>query len=178
MNSISPSGLLEKVRTGESVELIDVRTPGEFVGLHLELARNEPLGHLDPVKVMQSRTGKADDPLYVVCQSGHRSRLACERFQDAGFYNVVHVDGGTDGCLKAGLPVIQGLRLSKIEKDARVLNGAIVLVSALLTYFVDSRFLWLSAFMGAGLIFSGLSGFCGWARILPRLTWKYPRVLM
>ncbi|WP_437193769.1 rhodanese-like domain-containing protein [Planctomicrobium sp. SH527] len=173
MNSISPTRLLEQVQAGEAVELIDVRTQREFLGEHLELARNEPLSQLDPAKVMQSRTGESGAPLYVICQSGMRSRSACDRFRDAGFHNVVNVEGGTKACLKAGFPAIHRLGLSQLERHARVLNGAIVLVAALLTYFVDPRFLWVSAFMGAGLMFSGFSGYCGWARILPRLTWKY-----
>jgi hypothetical protein len=56
-----------------------------------------------------------------------------------------------------------------IERKARVLNGSIVVVACLLTLLFDDRFAWLALFMGASLIFSGVTDFCGFAVILGRL---------
>ena len=55
------------------------------------------------------------------------------------------------------------------ERKARISNGLIVLAAALLTIFWDQRVGWVVAFMGASLIFSGLTNFCGFAVIFDRL---------
>ena len=56
-----------------------------------------------------------------------------------------------------------------VERKARIANGLLVLVSSLLVFFVDPRFAWLTLGMGASLIFSGMTGFCGFAVIFRRL---------
>ena len=106
--TISPSRLLERHREGQKLELIDVRTPAEYEGLHLQFARNIPLDELDPTVVMQARNGSAAEPLYVICQSGGRSLKACQKFHQAGFTDVVNVEGGTQACATAGLPLVHG----------------------------------------------------------------------
>ena len=61
---------------------------------------------------------------------------------------------------------VSGSQVSN-ERIARILNGSIVLAASLLS-FVDPRFAWLVLFMGASLIFSGASDFCGFKIILDR----------
>src|SRR6516164_3576657 len=92
--TISPQQLHELWKAGK-IDLLDVRTPVEFRELHAVHARNLPLDRLDPVALMQARSGSRDEPLYVMCRSGSRGRQACEKFLAAGFPNVVNVEGGT-----------------------------------------------------------------------------------
>ena len=56
-----------------------------------------------------------------------------------------------------------------VDRKARIANGLLVLVSSLLACFVDVRFAWITLFMGASLIFSGTTDFCGFAVIFQRL---------
>ncbi len=56
-----------------------------------------------------------------------------------------------------------------IERQARISNGMIIVVASALTIW-DDRFVWLILFMGASLIFSGISDFCGFAVIFKRLS--------
>ncbi|MDB4644974.1 hypothetical protein OAF37_02835 [Rubripirellula sp.] len=51
---------------------------------------------------------------------------------------------------------------------ALVANGSIIIAAALLILLFDARFVWLLAFMGCSLIFSGWSDFCGFAVIFRR----------
>ena len=95
----------------KNVDLIDVRTPAEFREVHLGIARNVPIGRLDPAAVMQTRTSGSEQPLYVICQSGGRGRQACEMFHKAGFANVINVEGGTSACIAAGLPIVRGPKI-------------------------------------------------------------------
>ncbi|MCH8985602.1 MAG: rhodanese-like domain-containing protein, partial [Acidobacteria bacterium] len=77
---ISPHRLKELRLKGGEVELIDVRTPAEFREIHADFARNEPLESLDPARVMASRKLNANSPLYVICKTGSRGKMACEKF--------------------------------------------------------------------------------------------------
>ncbi len=170
--SISPSDLAKRHRDGHTPDLIDVRTPREYQGLHVQFARNIPLDELDPAAVMKARNGAGGEPLYVICQSGGRSRKACEKFQQSGFGNVIDVEGGTQACLTAGLPLVHGQKSVSLERQVRIAAGSLVLAGVLLGWLVDPIFYGLSAFIGAGLTFSGITDTCGMAMVLARMPWN------
>ena len=170
--TISPRDLAAKKQGGEPVELIDVRTPVEYQELHCVFARNVPLSDLDPKAVMTGRNGTSDKPLYVICRSGSRGKQACEKFLAAGFTNVVNVEGGTSAWAECGLPVNRGKKAISLERQVRIAAGAIVLLGAVLGLLVHPYFLGLSAFVGAGLVFSGVTDTCGMGMLLARMPWN------
>lgn len=170
--TIQPRQLAELCRTDGDVDLIDVRTPVEFREVHLAAARNIPLDRLDPASVMRSRDGAGDRPLYVVCRSGSRGRQACEAFRAAGFTNVVNVEGGTLACVEAGLPVVRGAKAMSLERQVRIAAGSLVLLGSALAWLVDPGFIGLAAFVGAGLVFAGITDTCGMAMVLARMPWN------
>jgi len=170
--TISPKELGELNSSGRKVELVDVRTPAEFGEVHVTFARNVPLEHLDPAKVIQARQGAADEPLYLVCQGGGRSQQACEKFIKAGFNNVVNVTGGTRACVEAGLPVVRGKKAMSLERQVRIAAGSLVLIGVSLGWFVHPGFFGLAAFVGAGLVFAGVTDTCGMGMILARMPWN------
>jgi len=172
VSTLSPRKLAELCKGGKKIDLIDVRTPVEFREVHVDLARNVPLDRLDPAAVMQARNGSADEPLYVVCRSGSRGQQACEKFLKAGFANVVNVEGGTLACIEAGLPVVRGKKVISLERQVRIAAGSLVLLGALLGWFVDPGFIGISAFIGAGLLFSGITDTCGMGLLLARMPWN------
>ena len=92
--TISPVELLHRHQSGQPCDLIDVRTPVEFRDTHVEFAHDIPLDKIDPRSVMEKRNGSAAQSLYLICQGGTRSRMACEKFEQAGYQNVVSVEGG------------------------------------------------------------------------------------
>lgn len=104
ISTITVERLAELSKQG-TVDLIDVREPEEFEEVHAVPARNVPVAELDPHAVMKARTGAADELLYLICRSGMRSLIACEKFVDAGYSNVINVEGGTLAWEEAGLPV-------------------------------------------------------------------------
>lgn len=171
-STISPQALNELGKSGRQIELIDVRTPVEFREIHVEYARNVPLDQLDPQAVMKSRKGAADEPLYVVCRSGGRSRQACEKFVQAGFANIVDVEGGTLACEQAGLPVVRGKKAMSLERQVRIAAGSLVLTGVILAYLVHPYLIGISAFVGAGLVFAGVTDTCGMGMILARMPWN------
>jgi len=172
VTAIKPQELAELSKDGKQIELIDVRTPVEYQEVHVEIARNVPLDQLDPVALMQARNGSATKPLYVICRSGGRGQQGCEKFIEAGFSNVVNVEGGTMACVEAGLPVVRGKKAISLERQVRIAAGSLVLLGALLGWFVHPAFIGLSAFIGAGLMFSGITDTCGMGMILARMPWN------
>jgi rhodanese-related sulfurtransferase len=154
-----------------TVEVIDVRTPVEYRATHAAGARNVPLDSLDPHEVMQGRNGRTA-PLYVICQGGTRGAAACRKFFDAGYSNVVNVEGGTTAWVAAGLPVVRGKRSISLERQVRIAAGSLVLIGAALGFFVHPYFNGLSALVGGGLLFAGITDTCGMAMLLARMPWN------
>ncbi len=155
-----------------SVEVIDVRMPTEFRQMHAECARNVPLDSLDPKSIMATRNGMADQPLYVICHSGNRSAQACKKFIDAGFENVISVDGGTLAWEKAGLPVVRGKKALPLLQQMQLTAGFLTLLGVALAFFVDPRLIGLSAFIGAGLMFAGATGYCPLSSLIATMPWN------
>lgn len=170
--TISPRGLADLLREGRRIELIDVRTPAEYRELHAEPARLVPLSSLDPRTIAAVRAESENDPLYVICRTGGRGRQACEKFAAAGDCNVVNVEGGTLAWEQAGLPVVRGKKTMSLERQVRIAAGSLVVAGTVLGAFVHPAFLAISGFVGAGLIFAGVTDACGMAMLLARMPWN------
>ena len=174
VSAIDPQAFAKLCNAGEKPDLIDVRTPVEYREVHVGIARNVPLDRLDPASLMHAHKGSAT-PLYIICRSGSRGQQACERFLEAGFPNVVNVTGGTLACIEAGLPVIRGKKAISLERQVRIAAGSLVVLGAVLGGFVHLGFIGLSAFVGAGLVFAGMTDTCGMGMILARMPWNQCR---
>ena len=170
--TISPTEFAQRHRAGKSCDLIDVRTPLEFREVHIEFARNVPLDQLDADSIMKSRNGNSGEPLYVICQAGGRSQKACEDFHRKGYTNAVSVDGGTKACETVGLPLVRGKKAISLERQVRIVAGSLVLIGVLLGFFVHPAFFGLSGFIGAGLLFAGISDTCGMGMLLSKMPWN------
>ncbi len=161
----------------QSVDVIDVRTPAEFRQLHATIARNVPLDSLDPEAVMTARNGTAregtaDQPLYVICKSGGRSKMACEKLCRAGYTNIINVEGGTSAWAAANLPVVRGKKTMSLERQVRIAAGTLTLVGSMLGYFVHPAFIGIPAFVGAGLMHSGVTDSCAMGMIIAKMPWN------
>jgi rhodanese-related sulfurtransferase len=89
-----------KDKIDDGAQIIDVRTPGEYVGGHVPGAINIP--HMSILA--QKDKLATDKELVFICQVGQRSALACEFAAAAGFKDLYNVEGGTEAWIKAGLP--------------------------------------------------------------------------
>lgn len=170
VKTISPKQLHDLTQAGNGVELIDVRTPAEFREVHVAFARNVPLDQLNAAKLASGRSDSL--PLYVICRSGSRGKQACEKFLAAGYTNVVNIEGGTQAWDQAGLPVVRGKKTMSLERQVRIAAGLLVLIGSGLGVFVSPYWIGLSAFVGAGLTFAGITDTCGMGMILARMPWN------
>lgn len=161
----SPSSLGEALRAGSPVRLIDVRTPAEFREVHVHGAENVPLDRLDASQF------DSQQPLYVICKSGARGQMACKKFDAAGV-EASNVDGGTQACVDAGLPVVRGKKVMSLERQVRIAAGLLVLTGVVLSLTVHPYLLGISAFVGAGLVFAGITDTCGMGMMLAKMPWN------
>jgi rhodanese-related sulfurtransferase len=171
-STISPAELAQLYGSGKRIDLIDVRTPAEFQEVHVEFAQNLPLTDLEPTRIVEARNGSANQPLYVICRSGGRGQQACDKFAKAGFANVINVEGGTLACENTSLPLVRGQKVMSLERQVRITAGSLVLVGVVLAWLVHPYFIGLSAFIGAGLVFAGVTDTCGMGMVLARMPWN------
>jgi rhodanese-related sulfurtransferase len=170
--TVTPNELHELIASGQPVQLIDVRTPVEFREIHVPFARNVPLDRLDPAAVTRDRAGAPEQPLYVICRSGSRGRQGCEKLIAAGLTSVVNVEGGTQAWADAGLPVVRGKKAISLERQVRIAAGLLVLIGVVLGWLIHPLCAGLAAFVGAGLVFAGVTDTCGMGLVLARMPWN------
>jgi rhodanese-related sulfurtransferase len=81
--------------------------------------------------------------------------------------------GGIDGWAAAGLPVeVDRGKPIEIMRQVQIAAGVLVLTGVILGLLVAPGFFGLSAFVGAGLTFAGLTGWCGMAKLLAVMPWN------
>lgn len=141
--NLSPKEVYELGAGGVVIDLVDVRTAGEFAYLHAQGARSVPLSKLTPESVQAGRRGSPDQPLYVICHSGGRSRTACEGLAATGL-NVVNVEGGTSAWKSAGLPVVRGGVSRRLPAVVRVAGVLVAVAALVLGVTFHSGFLWVA----------------------------------
>lgn len=170
-SNISPKQLHEEIRSGKKVTLIDVRTPAEYGEVHVTCAKNVPLDRISTAKHPEI-PDHASEPTYVICKSGGRSKMACDKLVAAGYTNIVNVEGGTSACEQAGLPVARGKKVMSLERQVRIAAGSLVFIGTLLGAFVSPWLLILPGFVGAGLVFAGVTDTCGMGMMLAKMPWN------
>jgi rhodanese-related sulfurtransferase len=164
-------GLREAVSTGASgLVVVDVRSPGEFKAAHIRGSYNIPIDALPAVASQLG--GLRDETVALVCRTGMRATQAETILQGAGVQSVRVLPGGIDGWEQAGLSLDRGRGVWSIERQVRAIAGGLVLTGVLGSVAVNRKLLWLSGFVGGGLLFAGLTDFCGMARVLMLLPFN------
>ncbi|MFN9610598.1 MAG: rhodanese-like domain-containing protein [bacterium] len=153
------------------VAVIDVREPMEYASGHIAGSRNVPLAQLGQAEL-------PDGPLVLVCQSGNRSTRGVQTLLARGASQPVRdLEGGLPSWQQAGLP-LQRLKNAPLPlmRQVQIAAGSLVLLGLILAQLVAPAWILLSWFVGAGLVFAGVSGFCGMARLLALMPWNRVRV--
>lgn len=150
--------------------LLDVRTPAEFEEVHAPGAVLHPLTELNPEHVRQLAAGKR--ACVLICRSGGRARQAAEKLAASGLTGLQVMTGGMQAWESEGLPVNRGQKTISLERQVRIAAGALVFIGSILGYAVNPAWIALSAFVGAGLVFAGVTDTCGMAMVLARMPWN------
>lgn len=168
---ITPSEAKKLIDSGDCGLFLDVRTAGEHRAVHAVGTKNVPLDTLD-ASACKQLCGDGAAKIYIICKSGQRARMAAEKFNAAGIENVVVVDGGTDAWDAAGLPVNRGKGVIDLERQVRIAAGTLVASGVLLSLFVHPYFVYLSLFVGCGLVFAGVTNTCAMGMLISKMPWN------
>ena len=169
MNTISTIELNRERTNGATVTIIDVRTPGEYGEVHAEGARCLPLDRISQSDVEAACKEDGTDCAYIICKSGARAQQACSKLNGMP---VVLVEGGTDAWVNDGLPVVRGKAHMSLERQVRIAAGSLVVIGVVLAATVHPYFVGLSGFVGAGLVFAGVTDTCAMGMLIAKMPWN------
>jgi rhodanese-related sulfurtransferase len=166
---ISPERAAELMREG--AVLVDIRERDEHARERIEGARHHALTVLD--RENPARPG--DDVLIFHCRSGARTMQNATQLAGsvpAGVETYL-LDGGIEAWKKAGLPVTVDRKAPlPIMRQVQIGAGSLVVLGTLLGATVSPGFYLLAGFVGVGLVFAGVTGFCGMANLLALMPWN------
>jgi rhodanese-related sulfurtransferase len=149
--------------------LVDVREADEHARERVPGARHNPLSRLAAVEA------PAGQAVIFHCRSGARTAANAPRLAAATRCEAYLLEGGLEAWKRAGLPVaVDRSQPIEIMRQVQIVAGSLVLLGVVLGVWVAPAFLGLSAFVGAGLAFAGISGWCGMARLLALMPWNRP----
>ena len=148
--------------------VIDVRSPAEYRTCHVPGSENLPL---DSVQAGHLPTLANGEILTVLCETGKRSGMACELLTAKLSGEVVTIEGGIRALAEAGVELRSESGVWSLERQVRVVAGALVFAGSLLSLWVPS-FLVVPLFVGAGLVFAGVTDTCGMGMLLARMPWN------
>ncbi len=113
----------EKGISKDSIQLLDVRTPGEYASGHI---KNTLLANWNDKDEFNRRIGfvNKNKPVYVYCLAGGRSAAAAEKMRAMGFEKVYELQGGINAW-KAGNKNLEGATITK-QMSVEEFNKAII----------------------------------------------------
>jgi rhodanese-related sulfurtransferase len=169
---IDPTTLKRRLDEGSAV-LIDIRDADEYAREHIHGARLVPLAAWDRHD-LDAEQGKA---VVFTCRSGNRTTANAARLFARGFPEAYLLKGGIEAWKASGLPVHRDPSAPlELQRQVQIAVGTMILLGFVLAWLASPWFLALPAFAGAGLVFAGLTGFCGMARLLAAMPWNRPRL--
>lgn len=169
--TITPKEAKRRLAEGSAV-LVDIREPMEHAREAIPDARLQPLSTFNPGKLL-AIAGPDRKALIFHCQGGRRTSDNAAHLASCGGAEVFMLEGGLSGWKAAGYPTrIDRSKPIELQRQVQITAGSLILAGLLLSWLVSPLFLGLSAFVGAGLIFAGISGWCGMASVLGAMPWN------
>jgi rhodanese-related sulfurtransferase len=153
----------------DSVTLIDVREPAEYATERIPGAKLHPLSQFNPQRILPLKGQK----IVLYCQSGNRSTKAARQLLDAGLDSVTHLRGGLPTWKNAGYSVEKSQNAPiSLFRQVQIVAGSLVLLGVILGVVISPKFLLLSGFVGAGLVFAGVTNTCAMGMLLAKLPYN------
>jgi len=163
---ISPEQARQLVAGG--AVLVDIREADEHARNRIAQARHEPLSKLGTIDV-----GNEAPAVIFHCKSGGRTAANIERLKSSTDCEAFILEGGIEAWKSAGLPVIEDKKQPiEMMRQVQIVAGSLVLTGAVLGALLHPGFYALSGFVGAGLVFAGVSGTCMMAKLLALAPWN------
>ena len=151
----------------QGARLVDIREPAENARESIPGAMLAPLSKFNDVRFMPG------DTVIFHCQGGNRTNANADVLAACGAGEVFVLKGGIAGWKAAGLPTsVDRTKPIEMQRQVQIAAGSLVLTGLVLAATVSPWFAALSAFVGAGLVFAGVSGWCGMAKLLAVMPWN------
>lgn len=166
-DQIAPADLSQWLASPNGPRLLDVRTPGEYDTMHIPGSYNVPLDLLREHRA-EIRHHHLDNDVVLVCRSGQR---AAQAHESIGLHNVHVLAGGITAWEASGLPVNRGRARWDLERQVRLVAGAII-VSSIVGSITFPRLKWLAGGVGGGLAAAAVSDTCAMGMLLARLPYN------
>jgi rhodanese-related sulfurtransferase len=173
LQSINMKDLLNKfsyedIKNNDDIVIVDIRGSDEYNQQHIDGALNIP--SCDLVNLPKE---KYQDKVAIFhCRSGQRTKLQAPQIEQAPFKEMYCLEGGIQAWANEGLPTQSKTKAPiDVMRQMQIIAGSLILLGVLLS-FVNPWWLLLSAFVGAGLLTAGITGFCGMVVILKCLPWN------
>jgi rhodanese-related sulfurtransferase len=148
--------------------LIDIRGVDEFAREHIAGAQNIPLP-----KITQSKLGGGRNAIVFQCKTGARTKMNASALAGSAECDAFLLEGGIEAWKNAGLPVAKDKRQPiELMRQVQITAGSLALLGAVLGYAINPAFYALSGAIGAGLMFSGITGSCAMASVLKMMPWN------
>jgi len=156
--------------------LIDVRTPMEYQNQHVKDSFNIPLDNISPESIdsfLVEHNRANDESVYLICKSGKRSKIAQQRLE-ASTRSIICIDGGIDDMTNDNqIQFNQGTsKFISLERQVRITAGVLIVTGFILGASVHPAFYGVTAFVGAGLIVSGITDWCGMGLLMAKMSWN------
>ena len=152
---------------GEGATFVDIRPADEHAREHIAGGRNVPLDTLH-------KDALPDGAIIFHCRSGMRTQANAAKLAAAADGQQCYVlEGGIDGWRKAGQATLADAgQPIELMRQVQLAAGGLVLLGVILGFAVAPAFFALSAFVGAGLMMAGATGWCGMATMLRAMPWN------
>ena len=171
LTPLAPADVAARISAGHAL-LIDIREPDEFARRHVPGAVSLPLSRFD-LKPLPVLPGTA---VIFTCKTGMRTGANAARLAAPVAGDAFVLAGGVDAWAAAGLTVAEDRRAPlEMVRQVQIAAGSLVLLGLVLSHALAPAWILLSWFVGAGLVFAGVSGFCGMARLLAVMPWNRVR---
>ena len=158
----------QKMLQENRARLIDVREADELAALRIPGSEAAPLS---VISWMDIRPATQEFPIIFTCNSGRRTKNNSDLLQRLAGGPAWQMEGGTSAWAKQGLPTETSKKTLPIFRQIQIGAGSLVLLG-LLSSLAWKPMIWLSAFVGGGLVFAGVTGFCGLGLLLSAMPWN------
>jgi rhodanese-related sulfurtransferase len=166
---INTQDLAKKLKQDPTLCIVDVRSPGEFKSTRISGSKNIPIEEIE--NRLDELKGEGD--IYVMCHAGNRSQKACNILRAKGLNTIIDVEGGIQSWINHALPVEKtGTRHMPIMQQVLLIAGLLILTGTLGSLYLNTRFIYLSMAVGAGLTFAGATGKCYMSSVLNLMPWN------
>lgn len=167
---LSPAEVSARLKSGRA-HLVDIREPDEVAREHIAGAARAPLSTFEAADLNIA----ADREVIFMCRTGNRTGANCDRLAARVEGEAYVLEGGLDAWKKAGLATrLDAKAPLEMMRQVQIGAGSLILIGALLGVLVHPGFWAMAAFVGAGLLTAGVTGFCGMARVLAVMPWNRP----